>query len=288
MAGLALFRCGLSVRLLTRMSALRKPRPSRQTRAQGQFMKGAGTASSPAAQPSTCQQPGTRPQSQLSSVYLLGANAVARLARSEAPTNFREHARRTGRIHFKAAVQSQCDPGVIRAIADLASFIRQQQPQVVGGVLSPADYLLTTRFMLRPTDPQARRLPDTAAEVKLLWNYYGSVLGSRRLHQIVDTNYWQSLTTIFLKDANFVDTARLMDDLRGYECDPLAPEGNTLGFAGAVAVSQALIHGIVTTQIQSLICSLIGIFAVTWLFGGSWRWGFYCLLPSVLAEIGRA
>jgi predicted RND superfamily exporter protein len=36
---------------------------------------------------------------------------------------------------------------------------------------------------------------------------------------------------------------------------------------------------------QSLIWSLVGIFAVTSWFGGSWRWGFYCLLPSVLAIV---
>ena len=52
-----------------------------------------------------------------------------------------------------------------------------------------------------------------------------------------------------------------------------------------MAVSQSLIRGIVSTQLQSLIWSLLGIFAVTALFGGSWRWGFYCLLPSLLAVV---
>ena len=88
---------------------------------------------------------------------------------------------------------------------------------------------------------------------------------------------------MFLKDGNFVDTARLMSDIRGYEREHLAPKGIKLGFAGDVAVSQSLIHGIVTTQMQSLIWSLAGIFVVTAWFGRSLRWGFYCLLPSALA-----
>jgi uncharacterized protein len=101
----------------------------------------------------------------------------------------------------------------------------------------------------------------------------------------VDTNYWRSLTTVFLKNANFSDTAKLMDDIRGYEREHLMPKGITLGFAGDVALSQSLIHGIVTTQLQSLIWSLVGICVVTSFLGGSVRWGAYCVLPSALAVL---
>ena len=128
-------------------------------------------------------------------------------------------------------------------------------------------------------------LPDDAAEIKLLWDYYDLSLGPQRLLQLVDTNYWQSLTTVFLKDANFVGTARLMADIRAYEREHLAPKGIKISFAGDVAVSQSLIRGIVSTQLQSLFWSLLGIFVVTALLGGSWRWGFYCLLPSLLAVV---
>jgi predicted RND superfamily exporter protein len=155
----------------------------------------------------------------------------------------------------------------------------------VGGVLGPADYLATTRFMIRPNDPAARVLPDAAVEINMLWDYYAIALGPERLRQLVDSNYSQSLTTVFLKDANFVGTARLMRDLRAYEREQLAPKGIKLVFAGDVAVSQSLIRGIVSTQLQSLIWSLAGIFLVTSFFGNSWRWGFYCLLPSLLAVV---
>ena len=101
----------------------------------------------------------------------------------------------------------------------------------------------------------------------------------------MDTNYWRSLTTVFLKDANFVGTARLMGDIRNYEQEKLAPQGIKIGFAGDVAVSQSLIHGIVATQLQSLFWSLLGIYLIVSLLGGSWRWGLYCLLPSALAVL---
>ena len=82
-----------------------------------------------------------------------------------------------------------------------------------------------------------------------------------------------------------MNTARLMGDVRAYEREQLAPKGIKLGFAGDVAVSQSLIRGIVTTQLQSLGWSLAGIFLVTALLGGSWRWGVYCVLPSALAVL---
>ena len=67
---------------------------------------------------------------------------------------------------------------------------------------------------------------------------YRLALGQKRLQQIVDTNYWQSLTTVFLKDANFVATGKLMKEIRDYEREHLTPKGIKLGFAGDVALSQ--------------------------------------------------
>ena len=189
------------------------------------------------------------------------------------------------RLRFEIVGQSLLKPEIIRAIDNLGAFIRALHQYGVGGVLSPADYLRTTRFMLRPNDPGAKVLPGSADECRLLWDYYRVARGPHQLHQVVDANYARSLTTIFLKDANFVDTARLMAAIRSYEHENLAPLGIHVGFAGDVAVSQSLIHGIVTTQMQSLFWSLLGIYLVTAMLGQSWRWGLYCVLPSALAVV---
>jgi predicted RND superfamily exporter protein len=214
-----------------------------------------------------------------------GDTVFARLAGGEPGTNFWPALAKIGRARFEIPVRTHFQPELIRALGGLGAFIRERRQDAVGGVLGPEDYLATTRFMLRPDHPEARVLPDDASEIKMLWDYYALALGRERMHQVVDTNYWQSLTTVFLKDANFVDTARLMSDIRDYERKNLMPKGIKISFAGDVAVSQSLIRGIVTTQLQSLIWSLLGIFAVTAVLGGSWRWGFYCLLPSLLAVV---
>lgn len=222
-------------------------------------------------------------QSHIEMVNRGNETIFARLAPANPGTNFPDALRKAGRARFEIPVRTHLQPELIHALGDLGAFIRGRRQDAVGGVLGPADYLATTRFMARPEDPNARVLSEGAGEIKLMWDFYRLALGPQRLRQLVDTNYWQSLTTVFLKDANFVDTARLMRDLRAYEHEHLAPMGIRLSFAGDVAVSQSLIHGIVTTQLQSLFWSLLGIFAVTAALGGSVRRGFYCLLPSLLA-----
>jgi len=128
-------------------------------------------------------------------------------------------------------------------------------------------------------------MPEDPTEIKLLWDYYAIGRGQQRLRQVVDTNYWRSLTTVFLKDANYVDTAKLLSDIRAYEREHLAPKGIRIGFAGDVALSQSLIKSIVTTQLQSLFWSVLGIYLLTAFLGGSLRWGVYCVLPSLFTVV---
>lgn len=222
-------------------------------------------------------------KSHIEMVYGLATNVGARIPAWGTPTNLFPAIARAGRADFEVVLHAQLQSETVRALADLARFIRERRQYAVGGVLGPCDYLETTRFMVYPNDPAARVLPDDPGAIKMLWDYYGIARGPARLRQIVDTNYWQSLTTVFLKHANFVDTAKLLADLREYERERLAPQGIRLGFAGDVAVSQSLIQGIVTTQVQSLVWSLLGIYAVTAVLGRSLRWGLYCVLPSALA-----
>jgi predicted RND superfamily exporter protein len=188
-------------------------------------------------------------------------------------------------VGFEIVSQPHLQPQIMKAIADLGAFIEQKRSLKVGKVLAAPDYVSTTRFMVRPDEPGSRRVPSDPGEIKLLWDYYRIVRGPEQLRHVVDTNYTRSLATIFLKEANFVDTAKLMDELRAYERERLAPLNIRLGFAGDVAVSQSLIRGIVTTQTQSLFWSLVGIYAVTALLGRSLRCGVYAVIPCALSVL---
>jgi hypothetical protein len=192
---------------------------------------------------------------------------------------------RSGRWRLESPAQTHLRPQTLRLLGSLADFIRQQRDCQVGGVLGPADYVATSRFMVRPAEPAARAIPDQAGEIKLMWDYYRIARGPERLRQVVNTNYDRSLTLVFLKDGNFMDTARLMRHLRAFEREQLAPHGAKLGFAGDVAVSQSLIAGIVRTQMQSLVGALAGVCLLVGVLGPSLRWGFYCVVPSALAVV---
>ncbi len=176
-------------------------------------------------------------------------------------------------------------PSVLRLTRKLGVFLKAQRDKAVGGVLEPADFLGATNFILRKRDPAAREIPDDPWRIDTIWRAYASARGERRLREVVDAGFDRALVSVYLKNANFEDTARLMEEVRAYERAHLAPWGIRLEFAGDVAVSQAMIQGIVTTQVSSVTLSLVGTLAVVVLLGRSLRWGIYCILPCSLAVL---
>ena len=223
-------------------------------------------------------------RSQIELLRRVGTSITARVAPTSDGKSFAREIGDAG-ARFELVVHSQLKPEVVNATRALAAFLRERRDCAVGGVIGSYEYLSTTRFMMESVNPNPRELLSLASENRALWNYYEFALGQSRLRQVVDQDYSRSLTTVFLKDANFVSTARLMNELRTYEREHLGSKGIKLGFAGDVALSQSLIHGIVATQLQSLCWSLAGIFLVTVLLGGSLRWGVFCVLPSLLAVL---
>ncbi len=185
------------------------------------------------------------------------------------------------KLAYEITPRRLTQPDVLRRIGELEDFIRAHTAQAVGGVLGPPDYLATTRFMKLRRE-EKRIIPDTPDEVEILWGDYANVRGQERLRQIVDAHFARGLVSIFLKNANFVDTQRLMDDVRAYEREHLTPQGISLEFAGDVAVSQTLIEAIVTTQVRSLIASPLGILVITVVLGRSLLWGVISVLPCAL------
>jgi uncharacterized protein len=186
------------------------------------------------------------------------------------------------RVGYEVELKPLAVPETLRRIGELERFLETRPG--VGGVLGPAGFLETASFMAEPDRPGSRRLPARPDEARVLWSNSERVVGPERLRRLVDADQAGGLITVFLKGSNYADTRRLMAEVRAWERSHLAKDVR-LGFAGDVAVSQALIEAVVSTQVGSLALALASIFALTVLLGRSLRWGLLFVLPSALAVL---
>ncbi len=212
-----------------------------------------------------------------------GAELVLTMPRQRGSARFFLQPQEGDRLGYEVRSEPLTSPAVLERLAALEAFLVALPG--VGGVLGPARYLDTVGFMIRPDDEQSRRLPGDPLTARNRWSNYGRMRGAERLAQLVDTGRRRALVTLFLRNSNYVDTRRLMEEVRGYEQQHLLPHGIRLGFAGDVAVSQATIDAIVTTQVRSLLLSLVGILAVAAIWSRSLRRGLYCLMPPAFAVL---
>ena len=189
------------------------------------------------------------------------------------------------RVRFELTPSRLMQPDTMHRMADLEAFIESHEEQAVGGVVGTADYLETVNYLRRGRKVEHRGIPAGVEEIDWLWREYRRMRGDKRISQLIDSDFGQSIVTVFLRDANFVDTGKLMADIREYERERLAPHGINLSFAGDVAVSQTLIGAIVGTQIISVAAALAGDLLVTIILGRSFVFGVLCVIPSLLAVL---
>ncbi len=214
-----------------------------------------------------------------------GDQVVIHLPRRAGTPGFTLRPLPTDRIEFSIDAAPFLDPQTLETVGRFEEWIRGYPSAMIGGAHGPAEYVATSHFMAYPNTEGSRRIPDTPKRVRWLWSQYKRIRGQERFRQVVDEDYERALVTVFMKDANFVDVGSFLSDVREYERAHLAPKGITVGFAGDVAVSQTLIEAIVSTQVRSLLLSLVGIVAVTAVLARSLAWGLFCVLPSAFAVL---
>ncbi len=186
-------------------------------------------------------------------------------------------------MHYAIACEPFKDPRVLSLADDLETYLSEQTAYAVGGTVGIADLLKTTNLMSQGLREEARIIPDSADRVDWLWRQYKRIRGQERRRQIVSDKFDKALIPIFLKDANFVATEKLIEKIRAYETEHLAPAGLHISLGGDVAVSQSLIGAIVSTQLRSLLISLVGIGLFTSILHRSLLWGLLTVLPCALA-----
>lgn len=173
------------------------------------------------------------------------------------------------------------DPKVLRALGDFERFLAER-PRV-GGVLGPHAQLTTVSFLRYARNPERLSIPGSATQVATLVGYFDDVRGEPRRREVIDDARRRGVVTVFLKDPDYRQVEALMTEIRGYARERLAPLGIRIGFAGDIAVSQAMIPAIVRTQVFSLPLAQLGALLVVILLYRSVKVGLMIILPSTVA-----
>jgi uncharacterized protein len=173
------------------------------------------------------------------------------------------------------------EPAALNAIGGMEAFLKRQ-PRV-GGVLGPYAQMTTVSFLRFARDPERMSIPDSASRVASLVHDFDDVRGEKRRREVIDDARRRGVITLFLKDPDYRQVAKLMADTRRYAREHLEPLGIRIGFAGDIAVSQAMIPAIVRTQVFSLPLALLGSWLIVSLLYRSWKVGLLIALPSSVA-----
>jgi predicted RND superfamily exporter protein len=175
------------------------------------------------------------------------------------------------------------DPALLEALGRFEAEIRRRPG--VGGVLGPYSHMTAVHALWMGGQESARVIPADAEKVEQLLRLFDFGRGAHRRREILDDDLHRTVVTIFLRDANFRDTARLMEGVRQAAARHLGPYRTRLDFAGDVAVSQAMIPAIVRTQVSSVAGSLLGCLAALFLLHRSLRLGLAAVLPTALSIV---
>jgi len=174
------------------------------------------------------------------------------------------------------------DPAAVDAVGDLEAFARRQPG--VGGALGLASHLSALAHFWEMARPE-RVLPSDPFDMDRLLRRFDLSRGQRRRLEVVDEGLERTVVTVFVRRANYHETARLMEAFESYERQNLEPRPSRLRFAGDLAVSQAMIPAIVKSQVGSVLLSLLGELALlSWLYRSAWR-GTLALLPAALSVL---
>lgn len=174
-------------------------------------------------------------------------------------------------------------PRILGEIEELEAFLRQWPG--VGGVLGPASQLKTVSYLWMGRNEARRRIPRSPQRVDIALKRFDQGRGAHRRREVIDDDLRRAVVTVFLKDANYRETAHLMTAVRDYHRQHLEPLGSELGFAGDVAVSQAMIPAIVRTQVTSLLLALGGALLAVGLLTRSPLTGLLAVLPASVAVL---
>jgi predicted RND superfamily exporter protein len=182
-------------------------------------------------------------------------------------------------VHLSVPGEGLKDPELLEEIGRFEEFLRGREE--VGGALGPYSHLSTISYLWQARQEGSRGIPDDPARLALVYHYFDTVRGENRRREVVNDGFDRALVNVFLKNANYRETQRLIDGIRAW--DGFKSHRVELSVAGDVAVSQAMIPAIVHSQVSSLLWALAGAFLTLVVLLRSVRSAMVGILPATLA-----
>lgn len=161
-------------------------------------------------------------------------------------------------LDFTGFPQALRDPAVIDAIGDIEDGLRTTDG--VGGVTGPYSQLSGVRYLMSGRARGSEVMHDDRRSIQRLWHQMAVGRGVERRREVGDDTMERGLLTIYLKNANYRQTAVVMARTRELADQLLAPFGGRVRFGGDVAVSQATIAANVRSQLVSLASGILALF----------------------------
>lgn len=161
-------------------------------------------------------------------------------------------------LDFSGQSKALYDPGVIDAVGRMEAALKGTQG--VGGVTGPYGQLSGVRYLMNGRVEGSDVIHDDRRGIQRLWRQMDIGRGIDRRSEVADDAMQRGLITIYLKNANYRQTAAIMARTRELEARFFTPLGGRIRFGGDVAVSQATIAANVHSQLVSVGSGIVALF----------------------------
>jgi len=170
-------------------------------------------------------------------------------------------------------------------IREFEAFLGRQAQGGVGAVIGPWSHLVALNRTVGGGHENAPEFLASREGLAHAFQLYVRARGERRLREIYSPAFDRALVTVLLRNPSYVKIAGLLEEIRAYERERLAPIGIAVEIGGDVAVSQSMIGGIVSTQALSLTFSVLTVLILATVLTRSFLAGLVCVVPCGVAVL---